>query len=183
MTFAEYTARPAGGVRTEFVGGKVFVLESPTFECSDLRDALIEMLRPFVRERRIGFVASSCEFQTIPGRTRCADICVFQASRFNREYSRLHVVPIVPDLAVEVLSPNDTFGGVRERVAEYLAAGVETVWLLYPLTQEGEVCTNGHREYPVRSLTAACLPGLEIDVAKLFTGLQVPHSATRSGIV
>ena len=40
--------------------------------------------------------------------------------------------PVVPDLVVEVYSPSNRPGQIREKVNEYLAAGVPMVWLLYP---------------------------------------------------
>lgn len=46
---------------------------------------------------------------------------------------------IVPDLAVEVVSPNDLFEDVREKVKEYLAAGVRLVWVISPRTRTIEV--------------------------------------------
>jgi Uma2 family endonuclease len=41
-------------------------------------------------------------------------------------------VRIVPDLAVEVISPNDLASEIDEKVAEYLAAGVRLVWVVHP---------------------------------------------------
>ena len=42
---------------------------------------------------------------------------------------------IVPDLAVEVASPNDLSEEVEEKVDEYLRAGVRLVWVVYPQTK------------------------------------------------
>lgn len=39
---------------------------------------------------------------------------------------------IAPDLAVEVVSPNDLFEDVSRNVEEYLAAGVRLVWVIDP---------------------------------------------------
>lgn len=41
-------------------------------------------------------------------------------------------VPGAPDLAVEVLSPDDRPGYVREKVAEWLEAGTLAVWVVDP---------------------------------------------------
>jgi len=41
-------------------------------------------------------------------------------------------VPDAPDLAVEVLSPGDRPGYVREKVAEWLEAGTLAVWVVDP---------------------------------------------------
>jgi Uma2 family endonuclease len=40
--------------------------------------------------------------------------------------------PGAPDLAVEVISPSDTYTEVEEKVAEYLQAGAKAVWVVNP---------------------------------------------------
>lgn len=42
---------------------------------------------------------------------------------------------VVPDLVVEVVSPNDLFHDVEEKVAEYLTAGVQLVWVVDPIAK------------------------------------------------
>jgi Uma2 family endonuclease len=39
---------------------------------------------------------------------------------------------IVPDLAVEVVSPNDSAEEVEEKLADYRKAGVPLIWIIYP---------------------------------------------------
>ncbi|MGI8467837.1 MAG: Uma2 family endonuclease [Pyrinomonadaceae bacterium] len=40
--------------------------------------------------------------------------------------------PDAPDLAVEVVSPNDRKKDIAEKVKDYLSAGVGLVWIIYP---------------------------------------------------
>ena len=39
---------------------------------------------------------------------------------------------IVPDIAVEVVSPSDIFSDVYEKVGEYFRAGFPQVWIVHP---------------------------------------------------
>ena len=48
---------------------------------------------------------------------------------------------MAPDLAVEVVSPSEKAGDVREKVRDYLAAGTPLVWVVYPRTREVVVHT------------------------------------------
>ncbi len=48
-----------------------------------------------------------------------------------------------PDLAVEVVSPTDTFDSLTDRVAQYLAAGTRLVWVVRPRTGAVEVYRPG----------------------------------------
>jgi Uma2 family endonuclease len=40
--------------------------------------------------------------------------------------------PVVPDLVVEVYSPSNTAPKMREKLNEYLNAGVPLVWIVHP---------------------------------------------------
>ncbi len=42
---------------------------------------------------------------------------------------------MIPDLAVEVLSPSDSAREARDKVAEYLGAGVRLVWVIDPFEE------------------------------------------------
>lgn len=46
---------------------------------------------------------------------------------------------VVPDLAVEVTSPNDSLGDMDQKVEEYLAAGVRSVWWINPTVRVVQV--------------------------------------------
>jgi Uma2 family endonuclease len=67
---------------------------------------------------------------------------------------------IPPDIAVEVLSPNDRRKDVREKIKEYVQNGVKLVWLADPDTRTIMV-------YP------GSLRGIELDEADTLTGGEV----------
>lgn len=50
-------------------------------------------------------------------------------------------VPIMPDLAVEIQSPDDRPHQLREKALYYLQKGTRIVWLVYPSARRVEVCT------------------------------------------
>lgn len=83
-----------------------------------------------------------------------------------------HFVPVPPDLAVEVLSPSDRLADALAKVAMYLQAGVELVWLVDPTARtvtvfqpddsiavlhEGDMLEGGN-----------VLPGFSLLVADIF---------------
>jgi len=43
--------------------------------------------------------------------------------------------PDAPDLAVEVVSPNDKKKDVEDKIQDYLKAGVKLIWIIYPQKQ------------------------------------------------
>lgn len=84
-------------------------------------------------------------------------------------------IPQMPDLAVEVQSPDDTVEELRAKAAYYLQQGSRLVWLAYPPNQTVESCTwDGEqliidRLGPDDELTGGeVLPGFAVRVAELF---------------
>ena len=81
-------------------------------------------------------------------------------------------VPGPPDLAVEVLSPDDRPGYVREKVAEWLEAGTLAVWVVDP--RERTLTVHEPDQPPVvfgedEVLKGSdLLPGFELAVRELF---------------
>jgi Uma2 family endonuclease len=81
-------------------------------------------------------------------------------------------MPIVPDLAVEVLSPNDTAHAVAEKLIEYRSAGFPLVWVVDPELRTVTVHPNPGKPFilsaddDVRAESA--LPGFVCKVDELF---------------
>ena len=79
---------------------------------------------------------------------------------------------LAPDLAVEVVSPNDTAAEVQSKVQMWLEAGTRLVWVVYPGTRSIVV----HKSLKdISTLTASdtldaggVVPGFEIPVADVF---------------
>jgi Uma2 family endonuclease len=78
-----------------------------------------------------------------------------------------------PDLAVEVVSPNDRFDDVIEKVQEYLAAGARLVWVALPRTKsvmvhrpngEGKLLREGEE-----LSGEEVLPGFVCPVSQIFS--------------
>lgn len=81
-----------------------------------------------------------------------------------------------PDLAVEVVSPNDKEIYVFEKARSYLLAGTKMVWLIFPENQTVYVCTlaSEHRlmvDRYERSMTLSggdVLPHFSLQIARIF---------------
>ena len=85
---------------------------------------------------------------------------------------------LVPDLVIEVVSPNDNLSELDEKVDQYLVDGVQIVWVLDPQKQRVSINTLVARQpftkqqthlTPTDTLTGSDLiPGFEIQVATIF---------------
>ena len=96
----------------------------------------------------------------------------------NRIPSSCCTIP--PDVAVEVISPNDVYYDVEAKVEEYLDAGVPLVWLINPDNRSVRVFRAGKPVVQLRvhdELTGDdVLPGFSCSVAELFP----PQSAGKT---
>ncbi len=69
-----------------------------------------------------------------PDRVRKPDVSYIAPQRISAELLPTGHCELVPDLAVEVISPNDLYSEVEDKVDEYLRAGVRLVWVIDPRT-------------------------------------------------
>ena len=80
--------------------------------------------------------------------------------------------PVAPDLAVEVVSPNDRADDLQGRITDFLEHGTRLVWVIYPETQTAVVYYPDGRARLLSRDEAldgeAVLPGLTIPLADLF---------------
>jgi Uma2 family endonuclease len=77
-----------------------------------------------------------------------------------------------PTLAIEVISPADLAEELREKVKQYLAAGVKAVWVFYPKSREVQVFHAGGgsiiRHEPEMLEEPEVLPGFSLDLKVVF---------------
>jgi Uma2 family endonuclease len=81
-------------------------------------------------------------------------------------------VEVMPDFAIEVLSPDDRTSRVAERVDFYLRAGTELVWVIDPELENVTIYRRGaqpeFRKGAGKLDAMPVLPGFELDLDDLF---------------
>jgi Uma2 family endonuclease len=104
---------------------------------------------------------------------RLPDIAFVAAERIPENGDPEGSWNLAPDLAVEVISPNDIYTKIMNKVFDYLDEGVKQVWLVYP---ERKILTIYHSMTESETLTEndtlTCeelLPGFQCKVGDLFT--------------
>ena len=75
--------------------------------------------------------------QVSPTRFRVPDVCAV----LGEPAEQIFKTP--PFICIEILSPDDRFSEMRQRVEDYLAFGVPYVWILDPATRQAWRCTPG----------------------------------------
>jgi Uma2 family endonuclease len=127
-------------------------------------------------EHQLGWVfGADCGYQCFPdapNKVRKPDLSFVARSRLpERRFTEGHV-RIAPDLAAEVVSPNDISEEVEAKVEEYLAAGVKTVWVVFPRVRIVHVYRQGATVTRLREqdalLDEQLLPGFRCTVRDLL---------------
>jgi Uma2 family endonuclease len=134
VTAEELLALPDDGLRRELIDGEVREMAPASGGHGLDAGTILVNLGGFLRVHPIG-VALAAETGFIlgraPDRVRAPDVAVVLYARRPRETIGPGYLEGAPDLAVEVVSPNDRAEEVAEKVADWLAAGASMVWVVY----------------------------------------------------
>ena len=137
---------------------------------------LHRILSSFVHEHELGrtVVEMLFKLQREPKLDRRPDLAFVSYKKWpkNRKMRRANAWDVVPDLAVEVISPTNTAEEMAMKIQDYFKAGVAQVWIIYPLPQQIYVHVSPTE---VRVLNRQdeldggdLLPGFKLPVAALF---------------
>jgi Uma2 family endonuclease len=165
-TEADLLRTPKDGRKYELVDGEIRVSPAGSRHghvCANLVFRLVGA----VKEPGLGYVFdSSTGFRLPGGNIRSPDIAFIGRGRFGLQKAPEGFGDVVPDLAVEVLSPEDRARYVLDKVGEYLQAGVRLVWVVDPKRE---------RAVAYRSLTDVTNLGLDdsLDGGEVLPGFSV----------
>ena len=128
---------------------------------------LLRMLRS-----RIGIIVfPEIRIQISPTRFRVADIAVWRSGHI---VDRVPTVP--PFLAIEILAPEDRITRMQPKIAEYLAIGVEWIWLIDPI-EKSAICYS--QRNPASGLSEVLRTGNPaIDIPWLPPSMSTPERFT-----
>lgn len=122
-------------VRYELVDGNLVRRHMGT-ESSLIALQIAYILGTFLRQHRLGLLFGSDSsyqcFANAPKTVRRADVGFVRFDRLPGGKAPKSHCRVAPNLAVEVVSPNDTSEEVDAKVIEWLNAGVPLVWVVSP---------------------------------------------------
>jgi Uma2 family endonuclease len=111
-------------------------------------------------------------FPDDPDKVRIPDFSFTRKERLPKEGRAKGHARVAPDLAVEVVSPNDKPKDLAEKIRDFQAAGIPWIWIVYPDTQTVEIhrLDGSTRRLQVGDILEGenVLPGFQVEVSKLF---------------
>jgi Uma2 family endonuclease len=100
------------------------------------------------------------------------DVSFVRADRLPQHEAREGVMPLAPDLAVEILSPSNRAREMAQKVELYQRAGVRLVWMVQPRRRAVTVYPLGAEQHTLDETETLdggdVLPGFQMSVADLF---------------
>ena len=157
----------------EFVNGEV--TQKPMTKLSHMRVALTLTFDLELYRRTVGGEVGPDPTVNLSRqadrRYRVPDIAYWEPSKPLADGEIL----LPPTLAIEVMSPGQTFLNMRAKCREYRQRGVDVVWLVSPARRTVEVFEDG-RDGDILMGTAALesphLPGFSVTLPELFARLD-----------
>ena len=164
---------------TEWVRGRALQKVSPQRDHSLLQRELTIQLAFWAKDR--GEVGPEWRFRVAPPgavrRPLVPDIAYISNERLRAlSDEELQVPPLAPDVAVEILSPDDRRADVDDKVRTYLQAGSALVMLVDPkrrLVEFHDPRKTGYAD-ETGAIEHSALPGFRYPVRELFGVLKRP---------
>ena len=139
---------------------------------------IAEMLNAFVRPRNLGLVTGEAGMMRLfGGLIRIPDVAFASWDRIPGGKVPTEPVPaLVPELAIEILSPGNTPAEMRRKRTEYFSAGVRLVWIVDPDSRSVSVYTGVEQSTVLHESDVLeggeVLPGFSLPLKELFAELE-----------
>jgi Uma2 family endonuclease len=151
----------------EYVDGQLVERHVGEYFHSRLQSLIVMILGLRERERRYRVFTELRVRVSAAPRYRIPDICVKALPH--------ETTPILirPDLAIEIVSPDDEVPEMLTKIGDYLAAGIPYIWVVDPYKQTLVEADQAGIRRPAAQTLATPLVG-EVDFARLFQQLDEP---------
>ena len=174
LSAAEFAQR-YGSQRVELVKGVVREVPMPFPKHGKICGLIAYHLTGYALKHNCAHVMTNDSFVKTaanPDTVRGGDVCYYRCEQLPRGEVPDGLLPVVPDLVVEVRSPSDGWSEIFAKVSEYLGAGIRVVIVLDPVSASASVYRPEELQqifYNGDDLVVSdVLPGFAVQVRTLF---------------
>ncbi len=175
-TEAELEVLPDDGYDCEVVSGELVLTPKNGAYHGEICVRILTTLGLFAKPRKLGAVFNSGTGFWMHNRNcRAPDVSFVSRERLQALGITRHTrefFPGAPDLAVQVLAPNNTRAEIDERLKDFFASGTQIAWIINPDTECVEVCHAPDQRKLLGSEADLdgehLLPGFRYPIADLF---------------
>lgn len=172
LTLDEFLALPDEDVYYELVDGQAIPKVSPKFFHSTLQLALGLLIRAWCKgkgrvlpEWAILLKRQGKDWVPLP------DLTYISYERLPASWKRNEACPAIPELVIEIISPDQTMKQLENKAKDYLAAGVPRVWVVNPEVINIKVfLPDGSSQVYTDDtpIVDTLLPGLQLTTKQVF---------------
>lgn len=174
-TADELLALPDDGMRHELVGGELRTMTPSGYQHGRIAARLAGLVDSHVTAHQLGDTLGAetgFRLASNPDTVRAPDVAFVSRERVPEVAPPRGYGLGAPDLVAEVVSPNDSYEEVVEKVLDWLRAGTRLVWVVNPRTRTVAIHAPGadaRMLHESDTLTGGeVLPGFACPVAELF---------------
>lgn len=175
VTAEEFSQMPSHEGRLELVQGELLKMPPAGHEHGEIAGNALALLWTFVKRHGLGktyTAETGFILSRDPDTVRAPDAAFVTTERAARQKRRQGFFEGVPDLAVEVVSPDDSAEEVDNKILDYLEAGTRLLWIVKP---RSKTITVYRSLTDIRVLTVSdtlegydVLPGFTVPVREIF---------------
>ncbi|MDQ6924858.1 MAG: Uma2 family endonuclease [Candidatus Eremiobacteraeota bacterium] len=135
MTADELLALPKRDMLHELIDGELRTMAPAGERHGEIGIALARVLSNHVFDHRLGRVYGAdtgFRLRRDPDTVRAPDVAFVDQTRLQGPVGGPKYFEGAPDLAVEVLSPNDSVIDLEDKLADFFAAGCRLAWVVNP---------------------------------------------------
>jgi Uma2 family endonuclease len=157
----------------ELVDGELIDVSGNNPQHNLFRGFLESLLRAHVKQHQFGLVISEQEYD-FGGNAHGPDVSFISPSKRPLLNVKLRVQRFVPDLAIEIVSANDTFEMLAKEAQRYRACGTREVWIFSLETRQAFLFSESRRAILDENdeFRPESIPGFAIRIADLLSQYQ-----------
>jgi Uma2 family endonuclease len=174
LTAEDLWKMPDNGGRNELIDGELLPISPINMRHMQVAGKIYFLLQTFLNQHPIGVAGQElgCILARNPDVILAPDVLFIGFNRISNGPLPEKFFDAAPDLAIEVLSPNDSWQEIETKANKYIAGGTSLVWIVNPknesvtIYQAGPVVTYLKKTDVIAG--EKTLPGFSCKVAQFF---------------
>ncbi|NEP02828.1 MAG: Uma2 family endonuclease [Symploca sp. SIO2E9] len=180
LTIEQFLAQPETDLNYELIDGQAVAKMSPKLFHSLIQLTLVNLLKQWhqnqgiaIQEWAITLKRHGKDWVPVP------DVIYISYNRLGQNWLQDQACPTAPELAIEIISPGQSFGNLAEKAVDYLKADVLRVWVVDIHARTITVFYPDSVPETLRGkaiLTDTLFEGLQLTPQQIFQQAGLPES-------